>query len=49
MAMADVLDVMLIDEIRLVTECEIEPVLAGEGGCGSCHHPHLWENGGSNT
>ncbi len=29
-AMADVLDVMLIDEIRLVTECEIEPVLAGE-------------------
>ncbi|MDE0299720.1 MAG: ATPase, T2SS/T4P/T4SS family [Candidatus Poribacteria bacterium] len=27
-AMADVLDVMLIDEIRLVTECEIEPVLA---------------------
>ena len=29
-AMADVLDVMLIDEIRLVTECEIEPVLAAE-------------------
>ena len=29
-AMADVLDVMLIDEIRLVTECEIEPVLAVE-------------------
>ena len=29
-AMADVLDVMLIDEIRLVAECEIEPVLADE-------------------
>ena len=29
-AMADVLDVMLIDEIRLVTECEIKPVLADE-------------------
>lgn len=29
-AMADVLDVMLVDEIRLVTECEIEPVLAVE-------------------
>ena len=30
-AMADALDVMLIDEIRLVAECEIEPVLADEG------------------
>ena len=30
-AMADALDVRLIDEIRLVTECEIEPVLADEG------------------
>ncbi|MCZ6676725.1 MAG: ATPase, T2SS/T4P/T4SS family [Candidatus Poribacteria bacterium] len=29
-AMADVLDVMLIDEMRLVTECEIDPVLADE-------------------
>ena len=29
-AMSDVLDVMLIDEIRLVTECEIVPVLADE-------------------
>ena len=29
-AMADVLDVMLIDEIRLVTEYEIKPVLADE-------------------
>jgi type II secretory ATPase GspE/PulE/Tfp pilus assembly ATPase PilB-like protein len=29
-AMADVLDVMLIDEIRLVAECEIEPLLADE-------------------
>jgi len=30
-AMADALDVRLIDEMRLVTECEIEPVLADEG------------------
>ena len=30
-AMADALDVMLIDEMRLVTECEIHPVLADEG------------------
>ena len=30
-AMADALDVRLIDEMRLVTECEIEPVLAVEG------------------
>ncbi len=30
-AMADALDITLIDEMRLVTECEIEPVLAGEG------------------
>jgi type II secretory ATPase GspE/PulE/Tfp pilus assembly ATPase PilB-like protein len=29
-AMTDTLDVMLIDEIRLVTECEIEPLLADE-------------------
>ena len=29
-AMADALDVILIDEIRLVTECEIDPVLADE-------------------
>ena len=30
-AMADVLDIRLIDELRLVTECEIEPVLADDG------------------
>ena len=30
-AMADVLDIRLIDEMRLVTECEIEPVLADDG------------------
>ena len=30
-AMADALDIRLIDEMRLVTECEIEPVLADEG------------------
>ena len=30
-AMADALDLTLIDEMRLVTECEIEPVLADEG------------------
>ncbi len=29
-AMPDVLDIMLIDEIRLVTECEVNPVLADE-------------------
>jgi type II secretory ATPase GspE/PulE/Tfp pilus assembly ATPase PilB-like protein len=29
-AIADALDVMLIDEMRLVTECEIDPVLADE-------------------
>ena len=29
-AMADALDLRLIDEMRLVTECEIEPVLADE-------------------
>ena len=31
MAIADALDITLIDEMRLVTECEIEPVLADEG------------------
>ena len=30
-AMADVLDIRLIDEMRLVTEREIEPALADEG------------------
>ena len=30
-AMADTLDIRLIDEMRLVTECEIKPVLADEG------------------
>ena len=30
-AMADALDVRLIDEMRLVTDCEIETVLADEG------------------
>ena len=30
-AMSDVLDIRLIDEMRLVTECEIEPMLADDG------------------